>query len=408
MWFFEDIQALNPIEPDQKISFLQHIIDIGSASEGLLCRTAEALDQRDGPFVAAFAQIPFVFSCSDSPFVVPGLRKDVLVELNFNTIDAHIDLSGKLILEPSMNIDNKDIGIFQITQVTAFVPLWTKRARLHKAYLECISPRGFSNNVIGQIEDWMNIPEAKLALPKRRYAPLTAQAFQAEVSIRIRRELEYTLNSFLTAYSIANLVELPQLSTLHGYFAMVAPGRIASASTPVPIASGLCVAQKATLSEGVSSDRVKNLLNKHLPMEDRILTQLMAMHRLLNQGEPELALIGCASVIEWFFNLNFPWIVRRKKNGQKHSASIVECLKGGVLEFLSVEQRNKLKKLSEARNDLVHGDPPVRVKHSWQSKKRNFIVDDKYVKDSLFLALKIYHTVNKYLNDAYTQNQSKT
>lgn len=395
MWTFEDIELLNPAETNQKSSFLQHVIHIGAASEKLLCETAELLEQRGEPFVAAFTQLPFLIGCSDTFFTVPGYRKDICVDLAFTPICVTINLDGRLVHVLANEVGTSNSEVVWLTQVTAIVRLWHQRARLYQAYINCLSPLGFKNEIIGYVKNWMDLSEAQMSFPKRRHAPLTAKMFQAEVAHRIRTEINYALQTFLRAYSVANLEQIPAAKHLYSYFVMIAPGRLACAEPPIPIISGLSGIGKQVSVEAVCSERIYNVLAKRTHFEDRVLEQLMAMHRLLQQGEPELALIGCVTAIEWFLNERFPQLIRHSKSGYEISASISVCLKSGVLNFLKDQEKAHLETLSQARNSIVHGAPPKRMLTDMPNmNNRKFIFDKKFVAAGLFLALDVYRAVN--------------
>lgn len=398
MWSLEDLEALNPADSRQDTSFLRHVLNISAASEHSLCNAAAQLEAREGPYVVAFAQLPFTIDAGTQTFKVNGWREGVVVELKFTRVLGAFTQDGSLKILDAVSTEASPLpsGLkrLEFTQITATIRLWNPRARLHEAYLNCLTPSGLRNDVIGRVEDWMDAPEAKMPLPARRYAPLTAQAFQAEVTRRVRIELLRATQSFLRAYSVANLESLPNGDVLYGYFVMVAPGRIACASPPLPIAAGLCTATSSPPSPGPDADRVVALLDRSLPLEDRFLVQLMAMHRLLKQGEPELALIGCVTAIEWFLNEKFSALVQRSRAGKAMSASITACLRSGALDFMSQPQREVLRELALSRNAIVHGPPPSRSGHHSNPFRTTVAVRPEYVRSSLFIALDLYRTIN--------------
>jgi hypothetical protein len=120
----------------------------------------------------------------------------------------------------------------------------------------------------------------------------------------------------------------------------------------------------------------------------------MAMHRLLKQGEPELALIGCVTAIEWFLNEKFSTLVQRSRAGKSLSASITACLRSGALDFMSEPQRQVLRELALCRNAIVHGPPPSRIGHRTNQFRIAAAVEHEYVRASLFTALDLYRAVN--------------
>ncbi len=276
----------------------------------------------------------------------------------------------------------------------ATVRLWGPRTQLHEAYRNCLTRTGLRNDVIGRVEGWMDAPEARMSLPARRDAPLTAQAFQAEVARRMRTELLWALQTFLRAYSVANLESIATDDVLYGYFVMIAPGRVACASPPMPIAAGLCAMGATVPFPGPDPEVLLALLERNIAFDDRFLVQLMAMHRLLKQGEPELALIGCVTAIEWFLNDRLAASVQRMRGGKEMKASVTLCLRSGALNFLPERQREALLKLALRRNAIVHGPPPVRTGQRAGPARTATATSPDDVRSSLFLALELYRTVN--------------
>jgi hypothetical protein len=126
----------------------------------------------------------------------------------------------------------------------------------------------------------------------------------------------------------------------------------------------------------------------------------MAMNNLLSVGESELALIGCATTVEWFLNTAFPALCRADKRGRRISAAIPAALQSGLLDFLDADRRASLLDLAHRRNAFAHGAPPDR--DSFQRIPEG--VDTEYVRSCLFLALDVYRAVN--LHTGVSRNES--
>lgn len=398
MWTIDDIESLNPRDSKQSTSFLAHLFKIGAANAAGFCQGSELLDSRVGPYVLAFAQLPFAMHLSDEPFTVRGWREGVKVDLRFSVERAQFDLSGRLVTDRESSSESAGDGpeapVVEFTQVTGVIRLWTRRAHLHKAYRNCLTPDGLRNEVIGRVGDWMDSPEAKMPLPARRYAPLTAQAFQADVARRVRTEFVRAIHSFSRAYSVASLKDLPSTDTLFGYFIMIAPGRVACASPPIPIVLGLC--DNRVKNNGGTPDAkvIKSLLDKSIPVEDRVLRQLMAMHTLLSNGEPELALIGAVTAVEWFLNERFGHVLRESGNRKRGSFSINDFSNAGLLTFASPEAMARLVALARIRNSVVHGAPPSRTQGQRNGGRLLGAANEESVQEALFFALEVYRAMN--------------
>ena len=77
MWSLEDLEVLNPADSWQDVSFLRHVLNISAASEDTLCGAAERLEAKQGPYVVAFAQLPFTIDAGSQVFRVNGWREGV-------------------------------------------------------------------------------------------------------------------------------------------------------------------------------------------------------------------------------------------------------------------------------------------------------------------------------------------
>lgn len=398
-WTSEDIELLNPKDAKQDASFLEHLYRTGAATAVDLCNGSDLLENQSGPYVLAFGQLPFELAVPTEPFRVQGWRQGVTVELRFTRASTRLDVFGVTVRDGAMLEEDSGPDIPQLdgrfTQVTGLVKLWTRRAQLHKSYVNCLTPKGLRNDVIGRVGDWMDAPEAKLPLPARRYAPLTAQAYQAEVARRVRTEFLRAIHSFAQAYSVANLESIPNINTLFGYFLLIAPGRVACASTPIPIVAGLAASYQNSSEPGPSAAELRSLIGKPLPEDDSVVRQLMAMHRLLIDGEPELALIGSITAVEWFLNRYLSKRLRQSTKRKSGSFSIREMMSAEALNFLPSETKDKLRSLAELRNSYVHGAPPARpMKHKSRGvvSSENSTLD--HSREALFLSLEVYRCSN--------------
>lgn len=381
-----------------KIGFLSHLLAIGATSELLLAQTSQLLEAESGPFVAALCQLPFVLDGGDSVFQVPGWRDGVTVQLRLTPATAAFSVDGKLtLLGPNEEASTNAIGRVQFTQVVALIRLWSKRGRLHRAYLNHLTPTGVRRERLGNVENWMELPEASFPLPARRHAPLTTEAFEGEIARRIRAELQRALAAFLSAYSLAHLENVRWDEKIYGYFTMTSPTRIANGGAPLPIAVGL--AKRATDRYMVSptQQEIAKLLGKvHVASTDRILRQLIAMNELLQRGEPELAAIGCTSTVEFFLNSTFPELTT-EKNGRSQSSSLFVCSKHPALAFLSQEWKQWLQALAYARNPLVHGAVP----DGRDREEREPAISAEFVRSALKKALELYRLINIYTGRTY-------
>jgi hypothetical protein len=161
---------------------------------------------------------------------------------------------------------------------------------------------------------------------------------------------------------------------------MPAPGRVVYGNAPESVIRGML--PKSPVPEPVAKEHLEKAMQFQIREVDRYLHQLIAMKRLSSQGEPELAVVGAVTAIEWFMN---SLIVREST----YSLSISKCLKKPPLSTLPVQMIKDLNTLAVTRNDIVHGEPPER-KRTRSGLQKGAIHPNEVVK----LGLSLYREIH--------------
>jgi hypothetical protein len=169
-------------------------------------------------------------------------------------------------------------------------------------------------------------------------------------------EFPIALRRFISNYSVLALDDIPVPNFLYGYFVMTAPGRIAYGRPPVPLTRGLLRTHTSILP--VERAKIVEALKTSIREIDRFILQLQAMKRVANSGEPELAIVGAVSALEWYANR----FVEPPRDRYKTSHPLRTALKMAPLSQLSEALKSKLLAAVDLRNTLVHGTPPARGK----------------------------------------------
>jgi hypothetical protein len=347
MWTYDDIVRRNPAGKGQRASILARLLQIRAANQELLCETSDELEARTQSSVCCFAQLPFPISVEPSEYVIRGTTPSVFVHLEFRLFSLDVDSNGETQLAyvpvgKSAVRDSAHLG----TQIRAFVPLWGRRQVYYTNYEGCLGDDGLEDRIISTAAwDPDHAPAAY------RGKVVTAHAFESELASRVAVELRYVLRKFLVTYSVVSLDELPEVNGLHGCFLLASPGRIVYGNPPEPVLRGML--GRHSLGTPIDKARIDQGLQFQLREIDRYLHQLLAMQRLAKQGEPELAIVGCVTAIEWFMNS----FVQRSDT---FSLSMRACLKIPPFDSLSGDLRNHLRRLADVRNAIVHGEPPAR------------------------------------------------
>ena len=128
---------------------------------------------------------------------------------------------------------------------------------------------------------------------------------------------------------------------------------------------------------------------------DMMVGQLIAMNSLRVRGEPELALMGCATALEWFLNDHFPDMAKVTRDNRRVSASLSDFAKSTSLAFLGERNRAQLRALAHARNKVAHGRPRPRSSSPNVEALDSAGSSDVEARESLFFALEIYRLVNR-------------
>lgn len=389
-WTIQDIQALNPSESEGGPSFLNRLLELGATTEEQLIEFANLLESRGGPLVAAFGQLPFDLGLGEICLAAPGDRPNSEIELFIRPTSVHFDSLGRIVRPEPGRLQSGTNDVAGVTQLIAIVRLGDKRARVHPLYLSRLSHLGLLREPLGNhmVESWMRLPETTFVEPTRRRRPLSGIDFQRDVAARTRDHMVFATKALLHAFGVAALVDVRDNYFLYGYHAMIAPGRIASAGRPEPIIKGLVADRKLPVPKNTSLPDVRDYLTASRRSDNLFIQRLQALNSLLANKEPELALVGCVTALEWFLNERFPELCSRNKSGDVRTAQLSVFLKSKYSSILSKSDIDQISSLISRRNSITHGSPPTRASRSDTSELH------QYVHESFALALRVYRTAN--------------
>jgi hypothetical protein len=403
IWTIEDLKLINPPEINQQSSFIETLLENAHVPGDLLLQSAAELELAEGE-IFLFGQVPLLSLPNSLHIQVPGRTIGTVLTIDAYPSFIFVDETGRLVRAAiSGSKASEDTGLNRAIPITQFrgrLKLDLKRAELHKKYMQCLGPTGLKDNVIGTIKPWMDLPIAQLQYPNRRAAPLTASLLQAEIAHRSRIEFNFALLTFLKGYSLATLTLLPSISEASAYFAMIAPGRVACATKPRSALFGM-PSISDQISPSVSVEQVQAALKSPLALHDRVVQQLSAMTRLVVEGQSELALVGCITVMEWYINDHVRSLRRRPSDsGSEWSVSIERILKSGLLSGIPVETQAQLRQLVKARNEIVHGAPMSRSVIGASVDVGESRVTPEVARNALRLAVNTYQYLNLRAVDA--------
>jgi hypothetical protein len=339
-WTAEDILDANPPGNDQSNSKIERVAKSAQVNFEILADVANELELREVPHVAALFQLPFAVPTGSKWHRVEtgtqGVRAEIKTELcqvEMASLDQFRLLRG----------DTKYRSAPIITQIVALFPLWQPRVSFYERYLTYAhDPRRSSAIVVPQGPSWID------------NRPISTLAFGHDIAKRLFREVKPILRSFLPAYSITAIAEVPVPSTIYGYMAMPAPGRVMFAGDSVSVVSGLLerlvsVPPLETVEQGRLLSAMQTRYREFGPFE----AQLFALERLRADGEVALALIGTLSLLEWVLNSFIG-------NGGGKERNLASSIRDKRITFFSDAQKDLIDTARRARNAAVHGEPPSR------------------------------------------------
>lgn len=382
----DDFAQLNPMGPGQKRSHLDTLLEFASTSEEQLADFSNLLDSKSGPFIVAFGQLPFDLGLGAANINAPGASSGLTLDLHVRPLNVSLDAMCRL-----NRSENEGIAEVVITQLAGVIRLRGIRESIYSVYESRLQNFHNLKDQLGNymVENWMTLPEAKLAEPVRRKRALTGLDFEKDVAIWARAQLHYATKELLKAYSVSALVNMQGRDFLYGYHTMVSAGRLSMAGNSVPVIKGLFNSANLKVAERVTLASLHNSVQNQARAIDPLITRLQALNIMALNGEYKLALMGCGIALEWFVNITFPSLQRTKKDGSIRSASLNDFLSSKYSSALPNEIKHELRLLVEQRNGIAHASD-------------SGLVDLTTVKNALDLSLKTYKIINVALEASNT------
>lgn len=387
MWTKEEIELINPTSGGQNRSALDYLYKTGAANPELLCEAANILEKLDHPHVMTFCLLPVVLNADEDSFIMDSWGVNVPpIELRFKSVILSMNSTGTIDQYGARSVDNPHdkMVITPATLAIGMIPIWGKRKSLYAEYRLCVSENGLNDRIIGERQPWMQLP------CEANNGPLSAKAFENELTVRVRREMVFVLCNFLRTYEIAQMSPLLNNLYLYSYFAMTYPGRLSTGGLPLPVYHSLKEFISRASPKLLDRERFKYCYKSIIAKEDRIVCQLLSMAKLIEQGEPELAIVGAVSSLEWFLNATFPKFIRTDKDGRNFQLPLIKCVRKKVVsDLLPSSLIDKINDIVKIRNTIAHGQPS-------SNSNSNELAD--FARDALESCLDLYRLVNLNLN----------
>jgi hypothetical protein len=334
-----DFDLFNPLQPGQRKSRLQHLIDICAFREEWAIEAVERLESLDDPHVAVFFQLPQPVFVEDVPYRMPAQRKGTDIEFRFKPFLLDATLSGTVVIQtpPAETRTNA-------TQIIAYVPLWGKWAEVYERYARCFTGNGLKDEIVWNSKEYWG------------GRTLRAKDFEVDLSSRLIDEVVHALRRFLKSHSTIVKTLHADTDQLYGSFMMPYPGRISRFRDSRPLLTYFLNERVSAPETVIEATKIQRGIKFTYRKFSRFETQIFELNKLVRSGSYALALAGSLSLVEWVLKLSAP-----KKAKRLGLAELIEYFSTSGL----ADDRPLLDTLRKRRNEAVH-----LGKHADQGKKR--------------------------------------
>ncbi|WP_417767412.1 hypothetical protein [Stappia sp.] len=312
---------------------------------------------------------------------------DVDVDIVFLPALTFIDerLSRKIVSEKEGEKSKTGIsGLIPCTQCLARVNLWGRRQRYYDKYLE-LSIRNMHNEIV--------IPEDDRPFTWNRIGAANVGSYEDEVAYLTLSQAAAATRRFLRDYMAVSLHELQIPQTLFSAFASSRFERYYPLGKSPDLLAGLLPrsSSKALRTAQVEDVRAaaKWPVRGFSPFEG----QLLALKRLADSGEPELALVGLMALVEWLLKDNLPPEILGASKRRSKAFEIFQKaqdyfqLPDGAWDILHAARR--------LRNDHVHERPTSRSSsYDPASVRYDNPETAKVFNAAVFAAFELFRSIN--------------
>jgi hypothetical protein len=329
-WGIDEIIGINPLQPGQAKSQIDHLIAVAATCEEDLCELAEWQEDYQEDRVLCIFQLPFAFSEMKEPVVLPAQEHGVSIQATFTQQNLCCDLKGNMYVSNGDCGTSDEIWCRQITRCVMSLPVWGKRAQYYDAYQARCLPTGVADEVI--------IPAHESWIMDRA---LKTKDYEYNLVRRMLREVLYASRILLKAIRVTTLYHCDHDYHFSGMFWMPTPGRVTYTQPPRPIAGEILKSSDA--GGHVVIPNLDNAVRHRLREVTRFERALVSFERIRRQGDPKAALIGVIAVIES--------VLKEKLSTKANLAKLLHDERLGTFDLNDIAVADTLRK---ARNAIVH------------------------------------------------------
>lgn len=295
-------------------------------------------------------QLPFRMDLSFDEYVGSGNRSDIQIRFRFIPAISFLDDVGR-----RTTLDADDVALssidqhkqFECTQCIAAMPLWGPRLRYFDKY-RSLSERGLNDAVV--------IPREEKGQTYSLSGSITCKMFENELSKRTIFEAAGAMRRLLRDYMAISLHEVPIPPLLFSAFSSPREELYLPLGNSPDLVEGYLNNNSGSALRPVDIESLRRASKWPARQFSTFETQILALKRLSDQGEPELALVGLMALVEWLVKNSLSDAQHEPKRG---AFKLFEQARKAFQ--IPDEIHEKLFVAREARNQLAHERPTSKT-----------------------------------------------
>lgn len=332
--------------------YIEKLSERGLAFPDLFDEIEELRQAVRSPSCVVAFQLPFSLALDFSSYIGKGNRSDI--EIHFRFIPAMTILDKRMrrttYRKATSNVEvQSDHDPIECTQCLAAMPLWGARLEYYSRYVD-LSERDRETDVV--------IPREKKPYSYSLSGAITVRMYELEISKRTLVETTGAVRRFLRDYmALSNhAVDIPKL--VYSPIASPREERYFPLGDSPDLLVGLLSKNRNRSLRRVSKEGIARAAKWPTRGFSPFEGQILALKRLSDEGEPELALVGLMALVEWLLKENLPESTMhadKRKNGAAYLMKRAE-------QYISLpgEIWAKLNSARVLRNGHVHETPTTK------------------------------------------------
>lgn len=351
------------------------------------------------PSCAVSFQLPYPLDLDFSDYVGRGNRSETSIHLRFIPCVTEIDQRARRKTHRTSSFAKEDRNASDLRdcmQCIALMPLWGTRLQYYQKYVD-LSERGLDADVV--------IPRENKPYTYSLSGAITVRMFELELSKRTISEAAGATRRFLRDYMALSLheVEIPDL--LYSPIASPREDRYFPLGDSPDLFAGMLSRAKNRALRRVSREGMERAAKWPARSFSPFEGQILALKRLSDDGEPELALVGLMALVEWLLKDSLP--TDMLSGGKRKNGAFEVFQKAQGYFELSEKVWLTLHSARRVRNGHVHEKPTSRSQsYDPASVRYNNPETAKIFDDAAFAAFELFRAINRSRSSASKQNSN--